>query len=133
MIAIGLAVLSPSPSNPGAQPSLTATWNSQPYVGGVFQVSGHTGQTSIGGENPSAAYNSQVKRFLVVWENMGTSYREIYRQLVSAGGQLAGNPIAISTGNNDRIRPCVAYSSIENEFMVLWMDDASGNGSRYEI
>ncbi len=132
-VVIGFVVLQPNLSSSASQSQLTAAVDSEPFVGGEFQVTGHTGQTSIGGENPAAAYNFHTHRFLAVWENLGGSYREIYAQLISPGGQLLGDPIAISTGSNDRIRPCVAYNGIENEFMVLWMYDASGNGSRYQI
>jgi hypothetical protein len=133
VFSIALVFLQPYLAGFSPRPQITSSPNSPPYVGSEFQITGHTWQTEIGGEHPAAAFNSNANRFLVVWENLGSGNREIYGQLVSPGGLLLGNPIAISIGGYDHIRPCVAFSSIENEYMVLWMYDASSDGSRFEI
>ena len=133
LILVASILLQPDLIGLAARSGFQSSLDTDPEFGPEFQVSAQAGQTSIGEEYPAAAFNSREKRYLVVWENLGASHREIHGQLVSQDGQLIGNPIVIAAGSSDQIRPCVAYNDIQSEFMVLWMDDASGNGSRYEI
>ena len=48
-------------------------------------------------------------------------------------GQLVGGWFAISAGSNNRLAPAVAYNAIDDEYLVVFMYDASGNGNRYDL
>jgi hypothetical protein len=82
---------------------------------------------------PSIAYNWRHREYLVVWHNRWPdNHRDIYARRVSATGQLL-SWFAVSTGPNDRVQPDVVYNGTNDEYLIVWMYDASGNGSAYEI
>jgi hypothetical protein len=84
---------------------------------------------------PDSAYDSQNRRFLVVWHQTYQSGhdREVYGQLVNRDGSKYGSPIIISSGTNDRTLPAVAYNATDHEFLVVYMYDVNGDGQKYDI
>jgi len=80
-------------------------------------------------ESPSVAYDSANQRFLVAWNdqrNSATTGTDIYGQLVTAGGDLSGENIAICTAAATQSSPSVAYDSVNQRFLVAWHDYRNG-------
>ncbi|MGQ9627225.1 MAG: hypothetical protein ACUVV0_10030 [Anaerolineae bacterium] len=82
---------------------------------------------------PAVAHNYRHNEYLVVWHNTWSGpHRDIYARRVSGAGQLL-SWFAVSAGSNDRVQPAVAYNATNDEYLVVWMYDVSGNGTKYEI
>ena len=82
---------------------------------------------------PGVAYNWAHDEYLVVWHNTWPDgHRDIYARRVSGSGQLL-SWFAVSAGLNDRAQPAVAYNANTDEYLVVWMYNANGDGSTYEI
>jgi len=83
---------------------------------------------------PAIAHNYVNDQHLVVWlNNWQSGHRDIYAQRVSEEGQLVGGWFAVSAGTNDRTQPAVAFNATNDEYLVVWMYDVNGDGSKYEI
>ena len=83
---------------------------------------------------PSVAANYNDQEFLVVWhEKTQVGPRNIVGQRITIDGTRIGNQISISSGTNDRVQPCVDYDFHNNRYLVVWMYDAGGTGTSYEI
>lgn len=87
---------------------------------------------------PAVAYNSDDDQILITWSNRSTGRWQIegVRMDVAVNpvnGTLArtildASPIAISDGTNgNQNRSRVAYNSAEQEYLVVWSDERSGN------
>jgi hypothetical protein len=127
--AVALAPRADAPSD-GHNPDgpLAATSD----LGGEIQISLPT-SPECDRYKPGVAYNWVHDEYLVVWHNTWPDgHRDIYARRVSESGQLL-SWFAVSTGPNDRIQPAVAYNATADEYLVVWMYDVNGNGSRYEI
>ena len=120
------AKVPPGGDNPGG--SLAAT----SYLGGEIQISLPT-SPECDRYKPSIAYNWQHDEYLVVWHNTWPSgHRDIYARRVSASGQLL-SWFSVSAGTNDRAQPAAAYNATTDEYLVVWMYNANGDSSTYEI
>jgi hypothetical protein len=110
-------------------PSLTAAAS---RLGGEIQISLPT-SPECDRYKPSVAYNWVHDEYLVVWHNTWPSgHRDIYARRVSASGQLL-SWFSVSAGANDRAQPAVAYNATNDEYLVVWMYNANGDGSTYDI
>ena len=103
------------------------------------------GDTSQGGDmltstalnsqsDPDIAYNTADEEYLVVWSdrrNEATSSGDIYGQIFSTEGVPQGEPIAVCTDAADQYYASVAYSSIDNQYLVVWNDYRNGNWDIY--
>jgi hypothetical protein len=74
---------------------------------------------------PAVAHNWRRHEYLVAWHNEWPGNRDIYGQRVSESGGLVGPPFCITTGPEDRIRPALAYNADDDEYLVVWMQEAS--------
>ncbi len=111
------------------------------FTGNIrFSDMGPDGNSDFNAFNPSVAYNSTSKEYLVVWEgddNTGGLVEgefEIFGQRVSGLGQEIGSDFRISNqgfdGNVlfDAEDPVAAFNSTDNEYLVVWNGDFnSGN------
>jgi hypothetical protein len=103
-----------------------------PRLGGEIQISLPT-SPECDRYQPSVAYNWRHDEYLVVWHNTWPSgHRDIYARRVSASGQLL-SWFSVSAGANDRAQPAVAYNATNDEYLVVWMYNANGDGSTYDI
>jgi hypothetical protein len=102
-----------------------------PRLGTEMQISTPSTPTDADRYKPAVAYNWKHREYLVVWHNQWPGNRDIYAQRVSESGKLVGPWFAISAGSNDRFRPAVAYNGMNDEYLVVWMYEASANV--YEI
>ncbi|MBN2551062.1 MAG: hypothetical protein JXB15_18010 [Anaerolineales bacterium] len=80
---------------------------------------------------PAIAFNYQQSEYLVVWHNTWPGGgRDIYARRVSDTGQVL-SWFCVTTGTAKRSNPAVAYNSMNNAYLVVWMQEASANV--YEI
>ncbi|MCB9135507.1 MAG: hypothetical protein H6636_08775 [Anaerolineales bacterium] len=80
---------------------------------------------------PAVAYNYMHGEYLVVWHNTWSGgNRDIYARRVSRTGQLL-SWFSVTSGANDRFQPTVAYNAMNDEYLIVWMQEASANV--YEI
>jgi hypothetical protein len=102
------------------------------HLGGEIQISLPTTPESDR-YRPSVAYNWRHDEYLVVWHNTWPGgHRDIYGRRVSESGQLL-SWFSVSAGANDRAQPAVAYNATTDQYLVVWMYNANGDGSTYEI
>jgi hypothetical protein len=72
---------------------------------------------------PAVAHNSNHGEYLVVWHNTWSGSRDIYARRVSETGQVL-SWFCVTTGANDRFEPAVAYNAANDEYLVVWMQEA---------
>jgi hypothetical protein len=83
--------------------------------------------------HPAVAYNWTSREYLVVRHNTWPDgHRDIYARRVTEHGVLK-SWFAVSAGPHDRAQPAVAYNSERNEYLVVWMYNAIGDGTTHEI
>jgi hypothetical protein len=103
-----------------------ATANSR--LGAEFQLSPDGNAERY---QPQVAYNYVHGEYLVVWHNTWPGgFRDIYARRVSSTGRVL-SWFCVTTGASSRFQPAVAYNAAENEYLVVWMQEASPNV--YEI
>jgi hypothetical protein len=81
---------------------------------------------------PAVAYNWKRHEYLVVWHNKWPGNRDIYAQRVSETGALL-SWFAVSAGPKDRAQAAVAYDPVNDRYLVVWIFDALGNGSDWDV
>lgn len=81
--------------------------------------------------NPAVAYDSDNRRFLVVWQDSRNGDSDIYGQLVNADGSKRGSNFVISNQNDEQATPAVVYDKKNNRYLVVWDDDRNGNSDIY--
>lgn len=99
-------------------------------VGADFRISNSGTDTDAArsSNDPSIAYNSTDNEFLVVWEEDGfgnDNNFDIFGQRVSSAGAEVGSDFRISNTGTDTdtklgTDPSVAYSSVDNKYLVVW-------------
>jgi hypothetical protein len=83
---------------------------------------------------PAVAYNSSRREYLVAWHQVGSGSRQVYTRLVSHDGTPLEYPNRITAAEwRDNFQPAVAYNATTDQYLVVWMVDAQGDGSLYEI
>lgn len=69
---------------------------------------------------PAVAYNSRDHESLVVWEDWRGGDSDIYGQRYDRDGLPLGENFLISTDTDNDLAPSVAYSLLENRYLVAW-------------
>lgn len=69
--------------------------------------------------------------YFVAWQDERAGPSDIYAQRVSWTGSLLWTHLAVSTQPGAQSWPAVAYNDQEDQFLVAWEDDASGDGAIY--
>lgn len=103
-----------------AQPSPTEA-SGQP-IGSNFAI-------QDGPENevhPALVTNSQTGEYLAVWYNDLPGNDDIHAARLSRSGQLLKHTCVSCGPGAERRYPDVAYNSKRNEYMVVWVEEASG-------
>jgi hypothetical protein len=95
------------------------------YLGPEIQISTPSSPIDADRHKPAVAHNWKHPEYLVVWHNQWPGNRDIYAQRVSDSGTLLGPWFAVSAGPNDRFQPAVAYNATNDEYLVVWMYEAS--------
>jgi len=94
-------------------------------LGPEVQISTPSSPLDADRHKPAVAHNWNHREYLVVWHNQWPGNRDIYAQRVSESGKLLGPWFAVSAGPNDRFQPAVAYNAANDEYLVVWMYEAS--------
>jgi len=80
---------------------------------------------------PTIAYDSINRRFLIVWLDTRYGDDDIYGQLVNEDGSLYGTAsdvnFVISDASLMQYLPQVAFDSVNERFLVVWMDYRSND------
>jgi hypothetical protein len=113
--------------------------NGAPLGSNDFRISdmGTNGDSAFTALNPAVAYNSTNNEYLVVWEGeddtppLADGEFEIFGQRLNAvtGAEIGTNDFRISDmgpdgdSDYDAFSPAVAYNSINNEYLVVWVGD----------
>jgi hypothetical protein len=100
-------------------------------LGSELQISTPSSPLDADRHKPAVAHNWRHNQYLVVWHNQWPGNRDIYAQRVSESGTLVGSWFAVSAGTGDRFQPAVAYNATNDEYLVVWMYEASADV--YEI
>ncbi|WP_305067283.1 choice-of-anchor Q domain-containing protein [Marinicella meishanensis] len=109
-----------------------------------FRISaaGTNGDTARAANNSRVAYNATNNEYLIVWvaDNDATDNEfEVWGRRVDGDTrQLIGGQFRISAmdadGNRDAFAPDVAWSSVTNQYMVVWQgDNIAGLDNKFEI
>jgi hypothetical protein len=78
---------------------------------------------------PTMAYNSQNHEYMVVWEAESSGTYEVWGRRVSSKGALLGSAFRLSPAGQGS-NPDVAYSSVANEYLVVWEYNVAIYGQR---
>ena len=91
-------------------------------------------------DDPAVAYNPRTNQYLVVWEGeddrggLVDGEVEIFGQLLDgAGNEIGPNDFRLSDAGPDGVTtftardPAVIYNSRDNQFLVVWRADGTGN------
>ena len=91
-----------------------------------FRISfaGGTGTTEGNGFDSAIAYDSDLDRYLVVFDGADPNFA-IRGQMVATDGSLLGGPFEIADGSHDH--PAVAYNPTEQRFLVVWQESSFGD------
>ena len=82
---------------------------------------------------PDVAFNYVRGEYLVVWHNLWpTGRRDIYARRMAMDGRLL-SWFAVSDLPNSCFQPAVAYDAANAQYLVVWMYDVNGDGTKYEI
>ena len=93
-----------------------------------------TGTTFINRHHPAVAYSSQSRYYLVAMHELVGSRHYIAGDKVSPSGESIPSLGSITWDNTyDCIQPAVAYNAVNDEFLVVWMYDSLGDGTKYDI
>ena len=97
----------------------TATLHGGPHLGPFINIWLETG---VDNSEPAIAYNSLHDEYLVVWTdfpNMG-AYMSIQARRVSGDGTLLSYFTIFHEFGSQCLRPDVAYSSVQDEYLVVY-------------
>jgi PKD repeat protein len=78
-------------------------------------------------DTPAVAYNTADHEYLVVWADERNGDADVYGQLYDRDGLPLGGNLVIRQEDGDQVEPAVAYSSAENEFLVVWENERTGS------
>jgi uncharacterized repeat protein (TIGR01451 family) len=84
---------------------------------------------------PALVYNSSDNQYLAVWWDYrnATTDGDIYGQRLSPEGELLGLDLAISEADGLQWFPDVAYSSFDNDYLVVWGDSRNLTSTAFDL
>jgi hypothetical protein len=77
--------------------------------------------------NPAVAYNSRRGEFLVVWEDSYGAQVNVHARIVTRDGTRKNDFIVASNPNQMNWLPDVAYSPVEDEYLVVYTYNLTAN------
>ena len=134
MLAVGLGyarAVPPEPIADGVRHNtdiLSAT--AGPHLSGEITISDLDNEEYL----PSVAYNWKHHEYLVVWHTkwaIGT--RDIRAARVSDRGQVLSAFTVYEHPTKDSAQPAVAYDPVNDRYLVVWVFDAFGDGSDFDL
>ena len=80
------------------------------------------------------AFNWSHDEYMVVWhQTWDDGTRQVYARRMSTSGQPVAAPFRVTTMSGNEVHPAVAYNASNDEYLLVWMYDVSGDGTRYDI
>lgn len=125
MLAVGGGAARALPSEPGA-----ASATAGPHLSGEIVISAIDNEQHL----PAVAYNWKHREYLVVWHNtwaIGT--RDVRAARISDRGQVLSEFTVYEHATKDSAQPSVAYDPVNDRYLVVWIFDAFGNGSDWDL
>jgi hypothetical protein len=103
----------------------------QPVVSPPIDIFVGPGEQGVYGV--SAVFDPPHSRFLVAWTDAGLGREsvDLYGQLVNADGTLFGSRIPIEVNESQAIYPAAAFDTVNQRFLVVWMDGRNGDSNIY--
>lgn len=93
-------------------------------AGGVINVSTANSESR---SQPAIAFSNPSAVFAIVWrENIAATGNDIYYRFVGGPGSPQDNPTAVITKPDSQSEPDVAWNSTDNQFLVIWESQESG-------
>jgi len=89
-----------------------------------------------GAVDPSVAYNSKKRQWLVVYESVAGGDLDVLGQRVSDLGNPIGSPFSIGNlpgAATSAFAPVVAYNRKTNDYLVAFVADAGGIDEEFEV
>ena len=83
--------------------------------------------------HPAVVYDGLGEQYLMVAHNDYAGGQGLYASKVSREGAWRSWRVVFSVSGKDAIQPDVAYNATDDEYLVVWMYDANGDGQTYEI
>jgi hypothetical protein len=83
-------------------------------------------ETNVDSFEPAVAYNSNHDEYLVVWTNIrgGGATKDVYARRVRGDGTVLSNFTISHNANFYNYEPAVAYSLVQDEYLVVWTYDS---------
>ena len=81
-------------------------------------------ETGVDNLEPAVAYNSNHDEYLVVWTNDRGATKDVYARRVRGDGTLLSNFTISHNANFHNYEPDVAYSPVQDEYLVVWTYDS---------
>ena len=103
---------------------------SGPYLSGEIVISDLNNEEYL----PSVAYNWKHHEYLAVWHTswaIGT--RDIRAARISNTGQVLSTFTVYEHATKDSAQPAVAYDPVNDRYLVVWVFDAFGNDSDWDL
>jgi hypothetical protein len=84
---------------------------------------------------PVVTYNPDLSEYLVVWSAGadGESGADIWAQRISWEGNAQEGPMRVCGAVGDQLLPCAAYSPLTREYLVVWQDQRTAQGSGVDV
>ncbi len=137
MLAMAMAPSTSDGAGPAEQESEPSeAMSPESYFSGERRISNPT-SPECARYYPKAAYDWVHDEYLVVWYNWWSlDFHDIYARRVTSAGELK-SWFCVATGANGdgktRSHPAVAYNALAGEYLVVYMYDALGDGTHYEV
>jgi hypothetical protein len=112
-------------------------WDTSPFGAGSYEINGQ--RVSPGGlllwypfaisaqpgeqSAPDAAFDADNDQYLAVWQDLRDGHWAIYGQRIGVDGLPLEAPWAIEADGHDNTDPVVEYSSEEDIFYAVWVDE----------
>jgi hypothetical protein len=108
----------------------TASATAGPRLSGEIVISALDNEEYL----PAAAYNWKHHEYLVVWHTRWTiGTRDIRAARISDTGQVLSTFTVYEHATRDSGQPAVAYDSVNDRYLVLWIFDTLGDGSDWDL
>ena len=79
---------------------------------------------------PIIAYNSKKNEYLVVWSderNKSTYGKDIFAKILNSKLEQKGDEFSVNVSSGNQWAMDVAYNSIDDQYLIIWNDDLTGN------
>lgn len=108
----------------------TSSATANPHLSGEITISALDNEEYL----PAVAYNWKHHEYLVVWHTTWTiGTRDIRAARISDTGQVLSTFTVYEHPTRDSAQPSVAYDPVNDRYLVVWIFDAIGNGSDWDL